>query len=59
MISSKNMIKIIKYIDYLYVSNYITNTLKYSTNDKLLNEWKIFSIYSNSLSVIDKYNIFY
>ena len=59
MISSKNMIKIIKYIDYLYVSNYITNTLKYSTDNKLLNEWKIFSIYSNSQSVIEKYNIFY
>lgn len=60
MISEKYMTKIIKYIDYLYVSNYITNSLKYQENDKLLDKWKIFSIYSNSSNgsnASEKYNI--
>lgn len=53
------MTKIIKYIDYLYLSNYIANSLKYQTDDKLLNEWKIFSIYSNGSNALEKHNILY
>lgn len=59
MISTKYMTKIIKYIDYLYLSNYIANSLKYQTDDKLLNEWKIFSIYSNGSNALEKHNILY
>lgn len=62
MISEKYITKIIKYIDYLYVSNYIANSLKYQTENIFLNKWKIFSICSNSSNgsnPLEKHNILY
>lgn len=43
MIHKDNLIKIIKYINYLYLNNYIKNCLTYINEDNKINEWKIFS----------------
>lgn len=65
MISDDNMIKIIKYIDYIYVNTYIKNSLKDTNNlinSEIMNEWKIFSICSkdnNNKANIEKHNILY
>ena len=57
MIQTNELVKIIKYIDYLYLNNYIKNSLKYGfedikntkkTNNDNNNEWKIFSTHLNT-----------
>jgi hypothetical protein len=54
---NKNFLKIIKYIDYCYINNYLKNNLKIiNVNcDENMNDWKIFSTYSND----EKFNILY
>jgi hypothetical protein len=61
MVSNKSIIKVTKYIDYCYISNYIENSMNQNIqnsinkNIQLQNEWKIFSIHSN----IEQINILY
>jgi len=55
MITDKKLIKHIKYIDYCYINNYVKNNLKIINHTENMNDWKIFSAYSND----DKYNILY
>lgn len=52
---SENLLKIVKYIDYCYINNYIKNCLKITNNLQNVNDWKIFTNYSND----EKYNILY
>ena len=41
MVAKNELLKIIKYIDYLYLNNYIKNSLKYGFENNKNNEWKI------------------
>jgi len=43
MVAKNELLKIIKYIDYLYLNKYIKNSLKYGFENNKNNEWKIFS----------------
>lgn len=50
MTKTNKLVKVIKYIDYLYLNNYIKNSLKYEfkdNKDNKNNEWKIFSNHLN------------
>lgn len=47
MSQKKKLLKVIKYIDYLYLNNYINNSLRYGFEDNKNNEWKIFSTHFN------------
>ena len=47
MIQKNKLVKLIKYIDYLYLNNYIKNSLKYGLDDTKNSEWKIFSTHFN------------
>jgi len=47
MIQKNKLVKIIEYIDYLYLNNYIKNSLKYGLNNNKNNELKIFSTHFN------------
>lgn len=47
MIQKNKLLKVIKYIDYLYLNNYISNSLRYGFDDNKNNEWKIFSTHFN------------
>ena len=49
MTQTNKLVKVIKYIDYLYLNNYIKNSLKLGFKDKdnENNEWKIFSTHLN------------
>ncbi len=61
MTHKTKLLKFIKYIDYLYLNNYITNSLKYSFEDNKNNEWKIFSTHFNvgEKKRDDQFNILY
>lgn len=57
--SEKDIVKIIKYLDYCYLDNYIINSL-YNKSQNDMNEWKIFSIYSFAdIYNNEQYNILY
>ena len=47
MTQKNKLLKVIKYIDYLYLNNYIKNSVKYGFDDNKNNEWKIFSTHLN------------
>jgi hypothetical protein len=53
-ILDKNLeLAIVKYIDYVYISNFISNSIKYDIVHKQThNEWKIFSSYPNEYNNI-------
>jgi len=59
MIKRNQILRIIKFIDYLYLTSYINNSLKNFApdNSDIVNEWKIFSIHLNKLQ--EYQNIFY
>ena len=48
MLCDKKILLILRYIDYLYISNYVKNCSIETTSNKCMNEWKIFSTRSNS-----------
>lgn len=52
---NKKLLKVVKYIDYCYINNYVKNCVKNINDTKNMNDWKIFSTYSND----EKYNILY
>lgn len=54
---NNKLLQIIKYIDFCYINNYLKNNFKLNSNNSndSMNNWKIFSTYSND----DKYNILY
>lgn len=57
MTRKTKLFKIIKYIDYIYINNYVFNSLKYITIDDKINEWKIFSTHFNVKKSDLQYNI--
>lgn len=56
----KDIVKIIKYLDYCYLDNYIINSLYNKSQKNDMNEWEIFSIYSFAdIYNNEQYNILY
>ncbi len=59
MIKKNQMMRIIKFIDYIYLNSYVNNSLNINKSNDLdtMNEWKIFSTHSNKS--IEYQNIYY
>jgi hypothetical protein len=59
MIRKNQSLRMIKFIDYIYVNFYVVNSLKNYNyyNKETMNEWKIFSTHSNKC--IEHQNILY
>ena len=60
MIKKNQMLRIIKFIDYIYINSYVINSLisKQDTSGDM-NDWKIFSARSNKCNNEDNFNILY
>jgi len=56
--NNKYLLKIIKYIDYIYLNSYINNLLIIKKYDEDLNKWKIFSTcFNNNKKNYEQFNI--